>query len=292
MNVIFQVDGGLGKSIMATAMVKVIRNNYPSSKIIVVTAYPDVFLHNPIVSETYNINQINGLYLKHIKGQDWLVLTQEPYRQSDFILEKPISLYETWCDSMGLTYSGENPSIYLSLPEIDYYGPFYKTDKPILTIQPHGGPITQGYQYSWTRDIPTPIVNQIIEHYKEDYTIIHVKHEKQVTYENTLQALDNFRSIAILLSLSNKRLLIDSSSQHIAAALSLRSTVCWSLTKPEVFGYDIHDNIKAEPFTLEPSLEQATYSPWSLSQEISTIPYRDLYEVFNTDKIINSINNQ
>ena len=47
MNIIFQIDGGLGKSIMATAMVKVIKNRYKNSNIVVVTAFPDIFLNNP-----------------------------------------------------------------------------------------------------------------------------------------------------------------------------------------------------------------------------------------------------
>jgi len=50
MNIIFQIEGGLGKSIMATAMVKVIKNHYKNSNLIVVTAYPDVFLNNPQVN--------------------------------------------------------------------------------------------------------------------------------------------------------------------------------------------------------------------------------------------------
>ena len=57
-----------------------------------------------------------------------------------------------------------------------------------------------------------------------------------------------YRSIAILLQLSNKRLLIDSFAQHMAAALNVKSTVCWNpSTKPEIFGYKLHDNIKGKP---------------------------------------------
>ena len=37
MNIIFQIDGGLGKSILATAMTKVIRKRYKNANIIVVT---------------------------------------------------------------------------------------------------------------------------------------------------------------------------------------------------------------------------------------------------------------
>ena len=290
MNIIFQVEGGLGKSIMATAMVKVIKKRYKNANIIVVTAYTDVFLNNPDVFEVHNINQINGLYLKHIKDQNVKVFAIEPYKDTDFITEKPISLLKTWCKVLGLRYNNEQPQIYLTQPEIDYFTPFYTNDKPILAIQPHGGPEGIGYEYAWTRDIPSPTVEQIIEHYKESHLIIHIKRPDQKIYENTLQALDGFRSIAILLQISDKRLLIDSFAQHMAAALNLKSTVCWVTTQPEVFGYNIHDNTKSEPFTKEPDLTAAMYNPFHLTQDIHTIPYNDLNEVFNVNKIITSLN--
>ena len=85
---------------------------------------------------------------------------------------------------------------------------------------------------------------------------------------------------------------MDSFAQHMAAALNKKSTVCWVSTKPEIFGYKLHDNIKANPFTKEPSLHEAAYQPFSLSQDIHSIPYNDLKEIFNTNKIIESINNQ
>ena len=290
MNIIFQIDGGLGKSIMATAMVKVIKKRYKNSNLIVLTSYPDLFLNNPNIFEVHRTDQINGLYLKHIKDQNVKVFAAEPYKDTDFITEKPIGLLKTWCKVLGLRYNNEQPQIYLTQPEIDYFTPFYTNDKPILAIQPHGGPEGMGYEYAWTRDIPSPTVEKIIEHYKESHLIIHIKRQDQKVYENTLQALDGFRSIAILLQISDKRLLIDSFSQHMASALNLKSTVCWITTKPEVFGYNIHDNIKSEPFTKEPDLVSAIYNPFYLSQDIHTIPYNNLNEVFNVDKIITSLN--
>ena len=292
MNVIFQIEGGLGKSIMATAIVKVIKKHYKNANLIVITGYPDIFLNNPDVFEIHNINQINGLYLKLIKDQKCKIFTEDPYRNSDFITEQSIPLLKTWCKIYGLNYNNEQPQIYLTQPEIDYFTPFYKTDKPILAIQPHGGPEGLGYQYSWTRDIPSINVNEIIEYYKDDYTIIHIKRPDQIIYENTLQALDGFRSIAILLQIADKRLLIDSFTQHLAAALNKKSTVCWISTKPEIFGYKHNINIKSNPFTKEPNLVSAVYNPFNLAQDISSIPYNNLNEIFNTNKIIESINKQ
>ena len=288
MNIIFQIEGGLGKSIMATALVKVIKKRYKNSNLIVVTAYPEVFSNNPNIFEVHHIDQINGLYLSRIKDQKCKIFVADPYRDGDFITEAPISLFKTWCKIYGLNYNNEQPQIYLTQPEIDYYSPFYKTDKPILAIQPNGGPEIQNFQYSWTRDIPSITVNQVIEHYKESHTIIHIKRPNQLVYDGTLQAHDGFRSIAILLKLADKRILIDSFAQHMAAALDLKSTVCWVSTKPEIFGYNNNNNIKSEPFTKEPDLTSAVYNPFQLAQDVSSLPYNDLSEVFDINKIISS----
>ena len=275
MNIIFQIDGGLGKSILGTAMVKIIKKRYKNSKLIVVTGHPDVFLNNPLVDQVYELHQIGGFYLRYIKDQDCKLFIAEPYKHSDFFATDN-QLIRTWCKTFGLSYGGEQPEIFLTKPELEYFSPFYKMDKPILAIHTNGGHKSQSYNYSWTRDIPEPIVLDIINHYKKDYSIVHIKQEKQRVYPNTLQALDGYRSIAILLQLSKKRLLIDSFAQHLSAAMGVKSTVCWVSTKPEVFGYKIHDNILAEPFTKEPQIQNSTYQPFSLAQDISSIPYNNL----------------
>ena len=290
MNIIFQIDGGLGKSIMATAMVQVIKKRYKNSNLIVVTAYPDVFLNNPQVNKIYRPEQMNGAYLKYIKDQDCKIFIEDPYRNNSFLTDKE-HLFKTWCKIYGLHYNNEQPKIYLTQPELDYFSPFYKLDKPILAIQTNGGPQGQGFQYSWTRDIPEPTVLNVIDYYKNDYTIIHIKRKDQYTYPDTMQALDGFRSIAILLQMSSKRLLIDSFSQHLATAMNMKSTVCWVTTKPKIFGYKMHDNILAEPFTKEPTLQNSVYQPFNLAQDIHSIPYNNLSEVFDVNKIITSLNN-
>ena len=291
MNIIFQIDGGLGKHIMATAMIKVLRKRYKNAHIIISAAYPDVFLNNPHINECFNTNQMNGAYLKYVKDQDCKIFVADPYHHTSFITEKE-HLYKTWCKIYGLHYNNEQPELYLTQPETDYFKPFYDTEKPIMVIQPNGGPINQPFKYSWTRDIPESTVNEIIQHYKDSYSIVHIKREDQYTYPDTMQALDGFRSIAILLQLSKKRLLIDSFGQHLAAALNLKSTVCWITTKPKIFGYKLHDNIQANPFTKEPQIQNTVYQPFDLSQDIHSIPYYNLDEVFDSNKIIESLNKQ
>lgn len=286
--IIFQIDGGLGKSIMATAVLKAIRRQYLNDYIIVVTAYPDVFIANPNANKILNQSQTNGIYKKHIMNKDCKVFIADPYNTSDYITESK-HLIEIWCEMFGITYNGEKPELFISKSEKQYFENFYKTEKPIMAIQTNGGGIGQPLQYSWTRDIPQTVVEEIISQFKDKYTILHIKREDQLSYPDTLQALDSFRSIAILLSLSEKRLLIDSSAMHIAQSLGLSSVVMWVGTNPRIFGYENNQNIVANPPTREINLEHNYYAKHLLFEDLGTIPYNDLNEMFDIDTIINAI---
>jgi ADP-heptose:LPS heptosyltransferase len=286
--VIFQCDGGIGKSIMATAILKVIKKQYKKANIIVVTAYPDVFVGNPNVNKVFNQQQAVGFYKNYIHNKDTKVFVADPYTTSDFITESN-HLLKIWCDMFGLNYNGELPEIFLSKGEKEYFAPFYKLDKPIMAIQPNGGAVGQPLKYSWTRDLPASVVNEVVSQFKNDYAILHIKRDDQLTYENTIGALDSWRSIAIMLTLSAKRLLIDSSSMHIATALNLPSVIGWIGTNPKVFGYDMHTNIIANEPTKEVNIERNSYTKYLLYEDISTLPYNNFSEIFNTQKIINAL---
>jgi ADP-heptose:LPS heptosyltransferase len=288
MNIIFSIDGGLGKSIMATAVLKALRKQYKKAYIIVVSAYRDVFIGNPNADKVIGFDQLNGVYAKYIMNQDAKLFVADPYHTSDFLTEKK-HLIQIWCESFGIEYNGEMPEFFFRKAEKEYFEPFYKLDKPILVIHPNGGALNQPLKYSWTRDIPTPVVEKVIDHFKRDYAILHIKRQDQIVYPDTLQALDSIRSIAVLLQLSEKRLLIDSSSMHLATALNLPSTVTWVGTNPKVFGYDMHKNIVANEPNKEVNLEHPHYQKYLFFQDISTIPYESLNDVFDTSKIINAL---
>ena len=293
MTVVFHIDGGLGKHIMGTAIVKVLRRYHPKDTLHVVCAYPDVFKNNPLVDHVHQNGQQGPFYSTYIKNREanCKIYYSDPYTHTDFILEQD-HLYNIWCKQWNLEYQGETPELFLTKTEIDYFTPFYKREKPLLVIQPNGGPAGQKFNYSWTRDLPESTVLNVIEEFKSTYDIVHIKREDQKLYPDTLHALDGFRSIAILLSMSDKRLLIDSFSQHLAAAFNLPSTVCWVTTSPKVFGYDMHNNIEANPFTLKAEFPNNLYQPFALSQDISSCPYKNDLEIFDINKVIDSIKKQ
>jgi hypothetical protein len=287
-NIIFAIEGGLGKSIMATAVLKAIKAQYKKANILVSTAYPDVFINNPNVNKIITSANNSGIYRDYIQNKDTKVFIGDPYSTSDYITESK-HLIEIWCDMFGIKYNGEMPELFLSKAEKQYFEPFYRLDKPIMAIQPHGGVVNQPLKYSWVRDIPFTITEKIIEKFKDDYSIIHIKRQDQIEYPNTIGALDGFRSIAVMLMMSKKRLLIDSSAMHIATSLKLPSVVTWVGTSPKVFGYNMHNNIVANESTKPLDLNHSYYQKLPLFEDISKIPYNDLNEVFDVNKIINAL---
>jgi hypothetical protein len=288
MNIIFDISGGLGKNILSTAVLKAIKAQHPKAKVIVLTSYPDVFIGNPNVNKVIQHGTTSEIYNNYMKDKEAKVFITDPYTTSDYLTESK-HLIEIWCNLFGIAYNGELPELFISKTEVEYFAPFYQLEKPIMAIQPNGGPADQPLKYSWVRDIPTPIMNDVIQHYKKDYTIVHIKREDQLIYADTIGALDSFRSIAVLLSLSERRLLIDSSAMHIATALNLPSIICWIGTSPKVFGYDMHGNIEANAPDKELNFENQYLQRMPLFEDISRCPYTELSSIFNSEDIIKSL---
>lgn len=290
-NVIFQINGGIGKVIAATAVVKAIKEQIPDSRIIVISGYSEVFLNNPNVYRNYTFGQMPYFYSEHVEGKKPIVFAHDPYYDEKFVHQES-SLIQVWIEMCGLKYSGQKPEIFLTQREVEFNTKRFVSDKPIMVMQTNGGGEQQQNKYSWMRDIPSKVVIDVIEAAKENYNIVHLKRQDQIGYDFTTPLTDNFRSILVLLTLSAKRLLMDSFAQHAAAALNLPSTVLWIGNSPVVFGYDLHDNILANPFTKEPELRNSYLQKFDIFGDAIQFPYESESEIFDSKKVIESLSLQ
>lgn len=290
-NIIFQINGGIGKSIIATGFCTAIKKKYPNDKLIVITGYPDVFLNNKDVDMAFAFGQESYFYSKYLENQEILVFANEPYLVTEHIQQKE-NLIETWCKMYDIPYDGELPNLYLNTRETTFYKQKFISNKPILLLQTNGGAAEQILKYSWARDIPSYIVQGVIERFKNDYDIVHIRRDDQPSYENTIQISDSFRALAVLISISEKRLFMDSFAQHTAAAIGMPSTVLWVVNSPLVFGYNLHDNIKCNSFTAKPELRNSFLNKFNISGDLLEFPFYNENEIFNLDEVIKSIENQ
>jgi len=287
---IFHIEGGLAKHVAATAVAKCIKNNYPERKLIVVCAYPEIFLNLEFVDRVYRIGNTPYFYQDFINGQDFLMFKHEPYFTTDHISQS-LPLIENWCKLYNLQYSGETPELVFNVRQKQFGFNKWKRPRPIMVIQTNGGPIKeQPYQYSWTRDIPPHLAEKIVAHYSNEYHIIQIcrgsEHAIQGA-EAVFEPLSNMELFSLLL-LSSKRVLIDSCLQHAAAALNLQSTVLWIGTSPKTFGYTLHDNIVAE-LPDDVKLPDSYLFDYGFHGALHECPILDL-NIFDEGEIINSIN--
>lgn len=285
--VLFQINGGIGKCIAATAVCSAIKKKFPERELIVVSGYPEVFLNNPNVKKSYAFGNVSYFYQDYVEGKDIEVLVHDPYLTTDGVKETK-HLIEIWCDLYNLPYNNEKPELFITQRELDAYQSQVRVDKPIMIMQTNGGGDVNK-PYSWARDLPSVAVLPIIEEFRNYYAIVHVRREEQQSYQNTIQLTGNLRHVLAVTMLSEKRLVIDSFLQHALAALNLPSVACWIVNTPKLFGYDIHTNIFANPFTAQPELKNAFLQKFNIGGDDMEFPYNNEREIFDVDSIIKAL---
>lgn len=289
MNIIFDVRGGIGKVIASTAVVKSIRLRHPKDKIIVLSPYPELFKNNFDIDYNYHLNDMNIIYYKFIHNQKAQFYIQEPYLTDGF-MNREMDLISSWHSLYDMHHIPKStPAIYLDSEEEKLAEKQFKTDKPILALQCHGGQ-DEGLAYNWARDLPDNVIKSVIEEFKDDYNIYHIKTPDQYKYKDTIPATQDIRTIATLIKLSSKRLFIDSFAQHMARASYKKSTVCWIATSPKNFGYDYHDNIVCNPYDFRTIATH--YQHYNLREDRDNLPFEREERIFDVDKIIESIKKQ
>ena len=288
--IIWYIQGGLGKNIAATALCNDLKQQYKDRKLIMVVSYPEAFLSNPVVDRVYALGQSPYFYQDYIEGKDIVLFRHEPYNQTAHVTKKQ-HLIHNWCDLLGIEYKNQQPVLFPNYPQRMTTG-IWQRPKPVMVIQTGGGPMQgQKFSYSWTRDMPIEVAQEIINKYSQQYHIIQVT--RPVGYqlpgaERIDGILSNMELFSLLVT-SQKRVLIDSCLQHAAAALKLQSTVLWVGTSPTVFGYNSHKNIIAKLPKKANQLIGSYLFDYQFENNMHECPYMDVKDMFNIEEIFKSI---
>lgn len=287
---IWHIQGGLGKNIAGTSLVRTIKEKHPDRQLIMVTSWPEVFLNSKDVDRVFQLGQAPYFYQDYIENKDVIISKHEPYHQTDHITKKK-HLIHNWCDLMNLEYRGQTPVIIPNYPQGMLLG-LWSRPKPIMLIQTNGGPMEgQKYSYSWTRDIPQEVAQKVVNKFHNQYHIIQITRPDGYALENVEridQKMSNMELFSLLVA-SKKRVLIDSSLQHAAAALNLTSTVLWIGTSPKVFGYKLHNNIEAKlPQRANQLIGSYTFD-YQFENNLHECPYLNVGEIFDLDIILETI---
>ena len=288
--IIWHIQGGLGKNIAATALCNDLKQQYKDRKLIMVVSYPEAFLSNPVVDRVYALGNAPYFYQDYIEGKDIVLFRHEPYNQTAHVTKKQ-HLIHNWCDLLGIEYKNQQPVLFPNYPQRMTTG-MWQRPKPIMVIQTGGGPMQgQRFSYSWTRDMPIEVAQEIINKYSQQYHIIQVTRPDGYQLQGVERidgVLSNMELFSLLVT-SQKRVLIDSCLQHAAAALKLQSTVLWVGTSPTVFGYSSHKNIIAKLPKKANQLIGSYLFDYQFENNMHECPYMDVKDMFNIEEIFKNI---
>jgi hypothetical protein len=291
--VVFHVEGGLGKNVASTAVIPAIKKKYKDRKLVVLASWPEIYLNNPHIHRVYRLGTSPYFWDDYINKKDSIFLRREPYFETGHIMQKD-SLIKTWHQMYDLEYSGkELPQIYMNMMQ-SAYSQMWRREKPVMVLHTNGGPIMDNQPvYSWSRDIPFHLATEIVNKFGNQYHIIQVcKHDNQriqsPLVEHVVRQMSNYE-LFTLLHVSAKRVLIDSCLQHAAAAFNLPSTVLWVGTRPNIFGYDVHNNIVANKPADNLKLPDSVYFDFQLGGLYHECPYTNFEEIFDTKKVLDEI---
>lgn len=291
---IVHIEGGLGKNILATAFVEVIKKTYPNSIIIIVSPWEDVWINNPHISRVYKMFEAKYFKRDYI-NEDTKIFRMDPYFTEDHILQRK-HLLDTWCSMYGMKYENEQPRLYLTPREVLQAQNILNKQadpKPILIMQVSGGAANASYTYSWTRDMPVNQAQQLATTFHNNgYKVLQIRDEKQIQLQNA-ESLHTVppRQLFAMIALSDKRFFTDSFAHHAAAAFNLKSTVCWVKTHPDIFGYEVHDNIITTAKEVINNDKNAYLFDYDFNGPLQEYPYETL-ELFNIEEIVKSIENE
>ena len=244
---VFHIEGGIGKNIVATNVARNIKKTYPDRELVVVSPYPEVFVHNPDVYRVYKTGMCPYFYEDYIKDKDTIVFKHEPYNSNEVITRKS-NLAKAWCKSLNLEYDVNKPV--LNFNQIEQQNALllqqaYSNGKPMVAVQINGGMgnSPRHINFNWFRDLPPQFVQPIINKYKDIFTFVQIKASHQIELENCTQVDLSLREIFLLLSQCKTALTIDSVTQHVMSTFQKPSLVCWIGNSPIVYGYSMHTNI-------------------------------------------------
>ena len=293
---VFHIEGGIGKNIAATAVISAYKKAKPKRKIIVVSAWPEIWTLNSDVARFYRIGNTPYFYQDVIKGKDVEIYAQDPYKQTAHITKKS-HLIKTWCNMTGVKYNNEAPKLEFNFREVEegraYVSQFSDGVKPMLIFQPYGGPGPEHQQhpYSWTRDMHPAQAQEVVDKLADKFNIIHVCYEFHPKLNNChrFDKIVGKKPLFAMLAHTEKRILIDSSLQHAANALELPSTVAWVATQPEIFGYKRHTNFNTKVQYKNGTVDSYLYD-YDFTGVIHQCPYKSAdYELHDTDAIAQSV---
>ena len=287
---LINVEGGLGKNIMLTAILPELKEQKGYDEIYVISPYHDVFKCSSVVTDAFQPG-LGTLYQELVLDPDCDVLWKEPYSNQRFI-KKECHLFEAWAEEFGIeltnpagTYEPNLSRLEKEFPALRQIADEHKAkwNNNYCIVQFTGGqsPLTPQKDQQGR---PVPYVNmqeaikrnymkgeQVIQLLKDKWpgaTIVHFALPNEPSFKDAVKIEVPYLTYRLLAKEAKEIICIDSSLQHLATGVNDNITVVWGETRPEHFGYACNRNVCAQHVLNS----QPYFKPLGVSPSIVRMP--------------------
>lgn len=266
---LINVEGGLGKNVMLTAILKEFKEQKGYDEIYVISPYHDVFKSCSAVTEAFPPMQ-GTLYQELVLDEDCDVYWKEPYSNQRFI-KKQCHLFEAWAEEFDfeLYHPGNEYIPLMDKVESEFPAVKEAADRCLeewnhnfCIVQFNGGQSPLGPMKDQNGN-PVPYVDtqeaikrnyfkgeQVVKLLKEKYggncTIVHFALPNEPTIKGTVKIEVPYLTYHLLAAEAKAIVCTDSSLQHLSTGVNDNITVIWGETRPEHFGYACNNNVCAQ----------------------------------------------
>lgn len=288
---LINVEGGLGKNVMLTAILKEFKAQKGYDEIYVISPYHDVFKACSAVTEAFPPMQ-GTLYQELVLDENCDVYWKEPYSNQRFI-KKQCHLFEAWAEEFGFElyhpgneYAPLLDKIASEFPAVKNAADRYleEWNHNFCIVQFNGGQSPLGPMKDQNGN-PVPYIDtqeaikrnyfkgeQIVKLLKdkhgEDCTIVHFALPNEPTIEGTIKIEVPYLTYHLLAAEAKEIICTDSSLQHLSTGQNDHITVIWGETRPEHFGYARNRNVCAKNVLNS----QPYFKPLGISPSIVRMP--------------------
>lgn len=277
------------KDLIGTSVISSYKKAYPDVKIIVVTHFPEIWLHNPDVFRVFRHGQTPFFYDDFVKDKNSKIFAQDPYLKTESI-KKQKHLAEIWCDMCGVKHDGSLPKIVLTQreEEVAFRLSRSENNEPMLLIEPFATFKRGNTQpLTWPKDLPPDLAQKIVNYARSHgYNVVQVKNPNQPQIIGAKVLNFSLRLNFALIKHSQKRLFVDSAMQHVSAGMNLPAVVTWLWSHPDHTGYKLHKNYFAKIDTDLKNMVDSFSPQFDISGQIENSP-ANLNSAYNADEIIN-----
>ena len=239
-NITVRIDGGIGRNIAATVMLRNLKKENPNSNINIVCSHPSIFKFNPNIKKAYPLNNA-FLWDDVIKGTEYL--TPEPYTNYNYY-EKGEHISKVFCDEIKVGCDSKKPDLFFTEKEIQGANKFLMDQKKeVVLFQPFGQTNQTDEMYrDLTFEFAQKMVNALL---KEGYAVIQISAEDQQPLKGATKLKVGLRPLMALISNCKAVIGVDSFLQHASNSFGKNTIVFWGGTDEGRVGYKEHTNIRA-----------------------------------------------